>query len=100
MRHLTRLIFPVVALLAVTSSCKSTDNPLPPTPPAPQPPKLQLTLPASTDEIAPSEYAILMDFATRNGLEAQFKAKKPSEWDLSALAFDFVKGSDSKYHIT
>ena len=100
MRHLTRLIFPVVALLAVTSSCKSTDNPLPPTPPAPQPPKLQLTLPASTDEIAPSEYAVLMDFATRNGLEAQFKAKKPSEWDLSALAFDFVKGSDSKYHIT
>lgn len=25
MRHLTRLIFPVVALLAVTSSCKSCD---------------------------------------------------------------------------
>ena len=59
----------------------------------------QLTLPSSTDEIAPSELETLRKLFSRNGLEADIASNDPTKWTQTHLAVNFIKGTDGKYHV-
>lgn len=91
-----------LATFLVTPSCRlhDGDEPKTETPDGNKPISYDLTLPASTSEIEASELEALRALFDRNGLSADIASDKPTQWDLSRLAVNFVKDASGKAHVS
>lgn len=90
-----------LASLLVTPSCRLRDDAPKTEETSPvQPLTYDLTLPASTAEIAPAELTALRELFDRNGLSADIASDSPTQWNLSRLAVNFVKDDAGKAHVS
>lgn len=102
----TTILYASLALasLLVTPSCRLHEGEAPKTETENTdgiaPLSYDLTLPASTADIEASELQALRDLFDRNGLADDIASDKPTQWNLSRLAVNFVLDASGKAHVS